>query len=213
MKRRSETRTRRYSASESRNRQLTRKSFTLPSSPGSDFIVSISPRKSTPAIYSGEHSTNLRRLIYSEDKTHKSALPLQNPSGETPVSRAREFIARYINRAKLLYQQLSQKQARTAPTPAAGVRSRSGNYSFCKMKNWNQEIVNSINCSKEKGKNKNGGGFSSCPSSAIQSPCHVRSGSMHYSDLAELQNAIQGAISHCKNSLTKNNNDESSNAS
>ncbi|KAL1536245.1 putative membrane-associated kinase regulator 1 [Salvia divinorum] len=139
-------------------------------------------------------------------------------------SGAREVIRKYLKKVKPLYEKLSQKPSQQQKTS----RISSSTDTFALVKDYKSEELSyqkeEINTHSFSGNlrlyNKGRSCFSSCPPSMGSSPSHsrnrhgygqtVRPGSgIHSSDkssMEELQNAIQGAIMHCKNSMLQTKN-------
>ncbi|KAI3525712.1 hypothetical protein L1887_04734 [Cichorium endivia] len=127
---------------------------------------------------------------------------------------AKEMIRKYLKKAKPLYEKLSQRQGqtfqvkKTGPTPAPKTEE---------TRNTKENDVISHSFSGNLRYPRRRSCVSSCPSSMRSSPSHsgvlcrnsVMRGtgvsSSNSSSMEELQSAIQGAIAHCKNSMTQNN--------
>ncbi|KAL7144684.1 hypothetical protein ABFS83_07G029100 [Erythranthe nasuta] len=149
-------------------------------------------------------------------------------------STAKEVLRKYFKKVKPLYEKLSQKTSPPPPPPppaaappSSAIISRSANrdqeftakeinHSSCT--NISQSFSGNLRYPRRRSCN-----ISSCPSSMMSSPKHGESGfgfgfvqmgragsggmNSDASSMDELQNAIQGAIAHCKNSmLVKNKN-------
>ncbi|XP_042047732.1 probable membrane-associated kinase regulator 1 [Salvia splendens] len=120
---------------------------------------------------------------------------------------ARGVLRKYFNKVKPLYEKLSHKQQQHQKMPAPAAVARRSNEN-------SREISMSFSGNLRYPRRRSS--ISSCPSSMTSSPRRgeapqmgrVGSGSYNpgASSMAELQSAIQGAIAHCKNSMTKNNN-------
>ncbi|KAL4588307.1 hypothetical protein LXL04_001191 [Taraxacum kok-saghyz] len=127
---------------------------------------------------------------------------------------AKEMIRKYLKKAKPLYEKLSQRQGqafqvkKTGPPPPKPevIKSNKENDVISHSFSGNLRYPRRRSC------------VSSCPSSMRSSPSHsgvlcrntVMRGatgiySSNSSSMEELQSAIQGAIAHCKNSMTQNN--------
>ncbi|PWA65222.1 hypothetical protein CTI12_AA143070 [Artemisia annua] len=132
---------------------------------------------------------------------------------------AKEMIRKYLKKAKPLYEKLShrQGQAFNAQKMVPSTKSiRSGLNSVENTRN-NENDVISHSFSGNLRYPRRRSCVSSCPSSMRSSPSHsgilckntVVKGAGIYSSnsssMEELQSAIQGAIAHCKNSMTQNN--------
>lgn len=146
---------------------------------------------------------------------------------------AREVIRKYLKKVKPLYEKLSQKQQqqkRTVMSSELAKTERSVKEAEVSWKTGRKEtgggaglLAHSFSGNLRYPRRKRCA--SSCPSSMRSSPSHSgvlsRSGwpasgggraaggggAMYYGDtssMEELQNAIQGAIAHCKNSLNQN---------
>ncbi|KAI3788716.1 hypothetical protein L2E82_01489 [Cichorium intybus] len=127
---------------------------------------------------------------------------------------AKEMIRKYLKKAKPLYEKLSQRQGqtfqvkKTGPTPPPKTEE---------TRNTKENDVISHSFSGNLRYPRRRSCVSSCPSSMRSSPSHsgvlcrnsVMRGtgisSSNSSSMEELQSAIQGAIAHCKNSMTQNN--------
>ncbi|XP_071691461.1 probable membrane-associated kinase regulator 1 [Rutidosis leptorrhynchoides] len=136
---------------------------------------------------------------------------------------AKEVIRKYLKKAKPLYEKLSHKQGPAFHIQKAGpitkiIRSplNSGDETT-KTNKENDMISHSFSGNLRYPRRRSC--VSSCPSSMRSSPSHsgvlcrnniVKSGSggaiysSTSSSMDELQSAIQGAIAHCKNSMTQN---------
>ncbi|KAK6122672.1 hypothetical protein DH2020_043588 [Rehmannia glutinosa] len=147
-------------------------------------------------------------------KEQKNPTPPPSSGGAAAVKRvsstAKEVIRRYLKKVKPIYEKLSQKQQqKVSPPPEAAPPPffRSENSST------NNNILHSFsgNLRSPRGRRSY---ISSCPSSMRSSPSHGktgfgfsqtgRAGNSDSSSMEELQNAIQGAIAHCKNSMLQN---------
>ncbi|KAF5810218.1 putative BKI1/putative membrane-associated kinase regulator/4 [Helianthus annuus] len=121
---------------------------------------------------------------------------------------AKEMIRKYLKKARPLYEKLSQKSAPSHQSPAETTKTdgaRKENDVISHSFSGNLRYPRRRSC------------VSSCPSSMRSSPSHsgilchnsvVRGAggicSSNSSSMEELQSAIQGAIAHCKNSMTQN---------
>lgn len=132
---------------------------------------------------------------------------------------AKEMIRKYLKKAKPLYEKLSQRQghAFNAQKMVPNTKSiRSGLNSVENTRNSENDVI-SHSFSGNLRYPRRRSCVSSCPSSMRSSPSHsgilckntVVKGAGIYSSnsssMEELQSAIQGAIAHCKNSMTQNN--------
>ncbi|KZV39370.1 putative membrane-associated kinase regulator 1 [Dorcoceras hygrometricum] len=139
-------------------------------------------------------------------------------------SSAKDVIRRYIRKVKPLYEKLSHKQQqqhqhqqRMPPPPSSKTRKDDKYHEATTRSNFPpQNISFSGNLVYPRRRSS----ISSCPSSIGSSPTHGRNGfgfskmgragsGMCHSDassMEELQNAIQSAITHCKNSMLQNKN-------
>lgn len=126
---------------------------------------------------------------------------------------AKEVIRKYLRKAKPLYEKLSQRQQAfhiqkmSPPPPATPLTTAEQKESDVISHSFsgNLRYPRRRSC------------ISSCPSSMRSSPTHsgilcrksvmkgTGAGSSSSSSMEELQSAIQGAIAHCKNSMTQNN--------
>lgn len=165
--------------------------------------------------------------VFKKEPKNRDSDNIQSGSSVKRMSAtAREVIRKYLKKVKPLYEKLSQKQQQQKVT----ITNTSSVSLFMKPERSVKEMEFP---SKTSRKESNGGGFShsfsgnlryprrrscisSCPSSMRSSPSHsgvlARGGSpgvgmmQHYTDVSsmeELQNAIQGAIAHCKNSMKR----------
>ncbi|XP_076932561.1 putative membrane-associated kinase regulator 1 [Bidens hawaiensis] len=121
---------------------------------------------------------------------------ISGSSAKRMSTTAKEMFRKYLKKARPLYEKLSNKTLQSPPATKTDVISHSfsGNLLYPRRRS----------C------------VSSCPSSMRSSPSHsgilcrnsvVRGGGMYSSNsssMEELQSAIQGAIAHCKNSMTQN---------
>ncbi|XP_028773980.1 probable membrane-associated kinase regulator 1 [Neltuma alba] len=141
---------------------------------------------------------------------------------------AREVIRKYLKKVKPLYEKLSQKQQqqqqqRTVLSSGLAKTERSAKETERKETGGGGLLAHSFSGNLRYPRRKRCA--SSCPSSMRSSPSHSgvlsrrgwptsgagraggEGGAMYCGDTAsmeELQNAIQGAIAHCKNSLNQN---------
>ncbi|KAK1433483.1 hypothetical protein QVD17_10393 [Tagetes erecta] len=140
-------------------------------------------------------------LFRKENKTVSGACQKDNATDGSSVKRmsttAKEMIRKYLNKAKPLYQKLSSQKP---SLKTEGMRKQQQN----------EEVIISHSFSGNlRYPRSRRSCISSCPSSMRSSPSHsgvlcrnsvLRGNS---SSMEELQNAIQGAIAHCKNSMNK----------
>ncbi|XP_042026751.1 probable membrane-associated kinase regulator 1 [Salvia splendens] len=126
---------------------------------------------------------------------------------------AREVIRKYLKKLKPLYEKLSQKPSQQQKTS----RISSLTNTFIVAKDYKSQEINTQSFSGNLSLyNKGRSCFSSCPPSMGSSPSHCRNrhgygqtgrpgsvihSSSDTSSMEELQNAIQGAIMHCKTSM------------
>lgn len=142
-------------------------------------------------------------------------------------SSAREVIRKYFKKVRPFYEKLSQKpqpQQKACPPPPPATTSttysrisRSTNTNSKSQEDIDTTITHSFSGNLRL-YNRGRSCFSSCPSSMGSSPSHGRNGygyghaqtgrpgsgiygGSDSSSMEELQNAIQGAIMHCKNSM------------
>lgn len=155
--------------------------------------------------------------IFKKDPPKSAAPPPQPPPppvAKKMSSSAKEVMRKYLNKVRPLYEKLSQKQGRScggamaarAAAAAAVERSdRERRESGSSMTSFS----GSLKCPRMTRRSY----VASCPSSMRSSPSHsgvlTRAGFpgrvVGSSDMEELQNAIQGAIAHCKNSMLQHN--------
>ncbi|GJW72367.1 probable membrane-associated kinase regulator 1 [Tanacetum coccineum] len=129
------------------------------------------------------------------------------------------MIRKYLKKAKPLYEKLSQRQGHdfTAQKMVPSTKSiRSGLNSVENTRNNENDVISYLFSGNLRYPRRRSC-VSSCPSSMRSSPSHsgilckntVVKGAGIYSSnslsIEELQSAIQGAIAHCKNSMTQNN--------
>lgn len=140
---------------------------------------------------------------------------------------AKEVIRKYLKKAKPLYEKLSQRQGQAfhapkmSPPPSTAKTAELGPLPQIRRNNNKENDVISHSFSGNLRYPRRRSYVSSCPSSMRSSPTHsgilcrksVVKGtggvySSSSSSMEELQSAIQGAIAHCKNSMTQNNQKE-----
>ncbi|PIA44837.1 hypothetical protein AQUCO_01700435v1 [Aquilegia coerulea] len=156
----------------------------------------------------------------------------ENGVSGSSVKRAKEVIRKYVKKVKPLYEKLSQKQQQQQnsmsdllsikPEKSVKVKRDLPSTSTSKKDNNNGIFSNSFSGNLRYPRRKSS--VLSCPSSMRSSPNHsgvlcrttvIAGGngvtnvprsvsSSGTSSMEELQNAIQGAIAHCKNSQNKN---------
>ncbi|KAK4357194.1 hypothetical protein RND71_022804 [Anisodus tanguticus] len=152
-------------------------------------------------------------------------LPAQTSSMRRMSTSAREVIRKYLKKVKPLYEKLSQKSSEKIIVSSSTVtlcKNRENIRSMIKESTQNATISHSFSGNLRYPRRRSY--VSSCPSSMRSSPSHSgilsRSGyttptnkmttggicSTDSSTMEELQNAIQGAIAHCKNSMLQNHN-------
>ncbi|CAH1418740.1 unnamed protein product [Lactuca virosa] len=130
---------------------------------------------------------------------------------------AKEMIRKYLKKAKPLYEKLSQRQGQTFQVKKTGPPPPPPKTEEIRSNKENDVISHSFSGNLRYPRRRSC--VSSCPSSMRSSPSHsgvlcrnsVMRGtgggiySNNSSSMEELQSAIQGAIAHCKNSMTQNN--------
>ncbi|KAF9618830.1 hypothetical protein IFM89_002698 [Coptis chinensis] len=178
---------------------------------------------------------SLARISSVFKKDNKNREQENGVSGSS-VKRAKEVIRKYVKKVKPLYEKLSQKQQQQQHASMVGSLSMKteksvkdkrdlNSASNTKKDNNNGIFSNSFSGNIRYPRRKSS--VLSCPSSMRSSPNHsgvlckttavaggngtsspvVRSfSSSGSSSMEELQNAIQGAIAHCKNSMVQNKN-------
>lgn len=140
---------------------------------------------------------------------------------------AKEVIRKYFKKVKPLYEKLSQKQQQTVEE---GANSNANTTTVMSLLTKTERSEKKENVAGTMLSHSFSGNLryprkrscvSSCPSSMRSSPSHsgvlsqkgvlLRGGDRDASSMEELQSAIQGAITHCKNSLITNKPGVSSN--
>ncbi|XP_060180601.1 probable membrane-associated kinase regulator 1 [Lycium barbarum] len=168
------------------------------------------------SVFRKESNKNNRNINDSDGIS--GTLPAQTSSVRRMSTSAREVIRKYLKKVKPLYEKLSQK-------PSEKIMVSSSTVTLCKnrenigIKENTQNTTISHSFSGNLRYPRRRSYVSSCPSSMRSSPSHSgilsRSGfntptnktttggigSSDASTMEELQNAIQGAIAHCKNSM------------
>uniref|UniRef100_A0A7N0TZ23 Membrane-associated kinase regulator 1 n=1 Tax=Kalanchoe fedtschenkoi TaxID=63787 RepID=A0A7N0TZ23_KALFE len=162
-------------------------------------------------------------VFNNKEPRRTAAAPNNGGAASKSVKRmsasARDVFSKYVNRVKPWYDKLSQKQKIDGPVSSCLIPSqrRSGGSVKASAMNDAGEISHSFS-----GYPRRKRMVSSCPSSIRSSPCHsgiltraafpipsrtcssIGGGGCVDSSMEELQNAIQGAIAHCKNSMLQN---------
>lgn len=161
--------------------------------------------------------------------------PSSSSSVKRMSATAKEVIRKYLKKVKPLYEKLSQRhqqQQKMGISANVTLSMKSDNGSDDQsgkrdmrnnnINNASTNIAHSFSGNLRYPRRRRRSCASSCPSSMRSSPSHSgilsrtgytppmssRTGSMYYGDtstMEELQNAIQGAIAHCKNSMLPNN--------
>ncbi|TMW86977.1 hypothetical protein EJD97_020618 [Solanum chilense] len=159
----------------------------------------------------------------NDSEAISGTLPAQTSSVRRMSTSAREVIRKYLKKVKPLYEKLSQKPSEKIIVSTI-CKSRENICSMIKENTQNATISHSFSGNLRYPRRRSY--VSSCPSSMRSSPSHSgilsRSGyntpttttnkimtggnSSDSSTMEELQNAIQGAIAHCKNSMLQNHN-------
>ncbi|XP_055813492.1 probable membrane-associated kinase regulator 1 [Solanum dulcamara] len=171
-----------------------------------------------------KESNKSNRNINDSDGISGS-LPAQTSSVRRMSTSAREVIRKYLKKVKPLYEKLSQKPSEKIIVSSRTVTLCKNSENICSMiKESTQNATISHSFSGNLRYPRRRSYVSSCPSSMRSSPSHSgilsRSGfntpttnkattsgnSSDSSTMEELQNAIQGAIAHCKNSMLQNHN-------
>ncbi|MCD7446951.1 hypothetical protein HAX54_020729 [Datura stramonium] len=170
-----------------------------------------------------KESNKSNRSIINDSDGISGALPAQTSSVRRMSTSAREVIRKYLKKVKPLYEKLSQKPSEKIMVSSSTVtlcKNRENICSMIKESTKNATISHSFSGNLRYPRRRSC--VSSCPSSMRSSPSHSgilsRSGfntptnktttggicSSDSSTMEELQNAIQGAIAHCKNSMLQN---------
>ncbi|XP_057805946.1 LOW QUALITY PROTEIN: probable membrane-associated kinase regulator 1 [Salvia miltiorrhiza] len=217
-------------SSDSSSADLLHPDSARPSSATDDELKHLTPHPTTPPKKPSKYFS-LPKLFRKDNATAASAA-----GGGGTVKRvssgAREVILKYLKKVKPLYEKLSQKQ----PQQKASRISSSTNtvvavtlvkdYKSQELLSHQKEEIDAAVTHSFSGNlrlyNRRRSCFSSCPPSMGSSPSHGRNGhgsgsgqmgrpgsGTHNSDtssMEELQNAIQGAIMHCKNSMLQSKN-------
>ncbi|KAJ8543253.1 hypothetical protein K7X08_005776 [Anisodus acutangulus] len=175
------------------------------------------------SVFRKESNKNIRNINDSEGIL--GPLPAQTSSVRRMSTSAREVIRKYLKKVKPLYEKLSQKPSEKIMVSSSTVTLCKNRENICSMiKESTQSTTISHSFSGNLRYPRRRSYVSSCPSSMRSSPSHSgilsRSGfntptnktttggicSSASSTMEELQNAIQGAIAHCKNSMLQNHN-------
>ncbi|KAM3356237.1 putative membrane-associated kinase regulator 1 [Capsicum galapagoense] len=176
------------------------------------------------SVFRKESNKTNRNLNDSEGIS--GPLPAQISSVRRMSTSAREVIRKYLKKVKPLYEKLSQKPSEKIMVSSSTMTLCKNRENICSMiKESTQNATISHSFSGNLRYPRRRSYVSSCPSSMRSSPSHSgilsRSGfntpttnktmtggicSSDSSTMEELQNAIQGAIAHCKNSMLQNHN-------
>ncbi|CAN4092998.1 unnamed protein product [Withania somnifera] len=175
------------------------------------------------SVFRKESNTTTRNINASDGIS--GPLPAQTSSVRRMSTSAREVIRKYLKKVKPLYEKLSQKpnsEKIISSSTMTLCKNRENICSMIKESTQNTTISHSFSGNLRYPRRRSY--VSSCPSSMRSSPSHSgilsRSGlnsptnktmtggscSSDSSTMEELQNAIQGAIAHCKNSMLQNHN-------
>ncbi|KAH0640245.1 hypothetical protein KY285_036831 [Solanum tuberosum] len=177
------------------------------------------------SVFRKESNKSNRNVINDSDGI-SGTLPAQTSSVRRMSTSAREVIRKYLKKVKPLYEKLSQKPSEKVIVSSRTVTLCKNRENICSMiKESTQNATISHSFSGNLRYPRRRSYVSSCPSSMRSSPSHSgilsRSGyntptttnktmtsgnSSDSSTMEELQNAIQGAIAHCKNSMLQNHN-------
>lgn len=171
-------------------------------------------------------SSVFRKVSNKSNRNISEPLPAQTSSVRRMSASAKEVIRKYLKKVKPLYEKLSsQKPSEKIIMSSRTVTLCKNSENICSMiKESTQNATISQSFSGNLRYPRRRSYVSSCPSSMRSSPSHSgilsRSGfntptnktmtcgsnSSDSSTMEELQNAIQGAIAHCKNSMLQNHN-------
>ncbi|KAH0738815.1 hypothetical protein KY290_037520 [Solanum tuberosum] len=177
------------------------------------------------SVFRKESNKSNRNVINDSDGI-SGTLPAQTSSVRRMSTSAREVIRKYLKKVKPLYEKLSQRPSEKVIVSSRTVTLCKNRENICSMiKESTQNATISHSFSGNLRYPRRRSYVSSCPSSMRSSPSHSgilsRSGyntptttnktmtsgnSSDSSTMEELQNAIQGAIAHCKNSMLQNHN-------
>lgn len=177
------------------------------------------------SVFRKESNKSNRNVINDSDGI-SGTLSAQTSSMRRMSTSAREVIRKYLKKVKPLYEKLSQKPSEKIIVSSRTVTLCKNRENICSMiKESTQNATISHSFSGNLRYPRRRSYVSSCPSSMRSSPSHSgilsRSGyntppptnktmtggnSSDSSTMEELQNAIQGAIAHCKNSMLQNHN-------
>ncbi|KAI3899978.1 hypothetical protein MKW98_000878 [Papaver atlanticum] len=120
----------------------------------------------------------------------------QGGSHSNSVTKMKEMVSKYMKKVKPFYEKLSSKQQSSS---SSSIKDRGLSQS--------QSFSENILYPRKNNNNHNQSCIvSSCPSSMRSSPSRCSLVKPSSSSIEELQNAIQGAITHCKNSYSKSDN-------
>lgn len=117
----------------------------------------------------------------------------QGGSNSNSVKKMKEMVSKYMKKVKPFYEKLSSKQQSLSSIKDRGLSQ-------------SQSFSENILYPRKNNNNKQNCIVSSCPSSMRSSPSRCSLVKSSSSSIEELQNAIQGAITHCKNSYSKSDN-------
>ncbi|CAN4091358.1 unnamed protein product [Withania somnifera] len=176
------------------------------------------------SVFRKESNKSNRGNINDSDAAISGPLPAQTSSVRRMSTSAREVIRKYLKKVKPLYEKLSHKPSEKIISTSSITlcKTRENICSMIKESTQNATISHSFSGNLKYPRRRSY--VSSCPSSMRSSPSHSgilsRSGfntptnkttaggicSSDSSTMEELQNAIQGAIAHCKNSMLQNHN-------
>ncbi|RYR10141.1 hypothetical protein Ahy_B05g078609 isoform A [Arachis hypogaea] len=182
------------------------------------------------SVFRKDTTTTNNNKVCETEHHHHVAASSSSSSVKRMSATARDVIRKYLKKVKPLYEKLSQKQQRTGELLAEG----GGATVNATTTTSSRTVLSLLTTITERSKTEGGCSgvlshsfsgnlryprkrrscVSSCPSSMRSSPSHsgvlsqggARAG-MHFGDsssMEELQSAIQGAITHCKNSLMQN---------
>ncbi|XP_026445305.1 probable membrane-associated kinase regulator 1 [Papaver somniferum] len=127
------------------------------------------------------------------DTVNSPVIQEQGGSNSNSVKKMKEMVSKYMKKVKPFYEKLSSKQQSSSIKDRGLSQSQSFSenilYPRKNNNNYKQSCI-----------------VSSCPSSMRSSPSRCSLVKSSSSSIEELQNAIQGAITHCKNSYSKSDN-------
>ncbi|KAI3932055.1 hypothetical protein MKW92_008691 [Papaver armeniacum] len=130
--------------------------------------------------------------IRGDTVTSSPVIQEQGGSNSNSVKKMKEMVSKYMKKVKPFYEKLSSKQQSSSSIKDRGLsqsQSFSENILYPRKNNHNNNKQSCI--------------VSSCPSSMRSSPSRCSLVKSSSSSIEELQNAIQGAIAHCKNSYSQ----------